>query len=122
MDKLTFPFRMPAEWAPHTATLLAWPHQKDDWPGKFAAIPWVYGEIVKHLSRSEPILLIVPPESEERVQAILKKADASMANVALLPAETDRVWVRDSGPMGVHDGNGKLLMLNWQFNAWAKYD
>ncbi|MFI5290562.1 MAG: agmatine deiminase family protein, partial [Polyangia bacterium] len=40
-------FRMPAEWEPHAATWLAWPHEKSDWPGKFEPIPWVYGEVVR---------------------------------------------------------------------------
>ena len=46
-------YRMPAEWEPHEATWIAWPHNRDDWPGKFAPIPWVYTEIVRHLSRVE---------------------------------------------------------------------
>ena len=45
--------RMPAEWERHEATWLAWPHENTDWPGKFAPIPWVYGEIIRHLSRVE---------------------------------------------------------------------
>ena len=52
-------FRMPAEWEPHSATWLAWPHNKTDWPGKFAPIPWVYAQIVRHLSRHERVYLIV---------------------------------------------------------------
>ena len=43
-------YRMPAEWEPHEATLIAWPHNREDWPGKFPPIPWVYVEIVRHLS------------------------------------------------------------------------
>jgi agmatine deiminase len=39
-------FRMPAEWEAHEATWMAWPHNRTDWPGRFAPIPWVYGEIV----------------------------------------------------------------------------
>ncbi len=40
---------MPAEWEPHEATWLAWPHERSDWPGKFAPIPWVYGEVARRL-------------------------------------------------------------------------
>ena len=46
-------FRMPAEWEPHEATWLAWPHEKSDWPGKFAPVPWLYGEIVRLLARAD---------------------------------------------------------------------
>jgi hypothetical protein len=46
-------FRMPAEWEPHQATWIGWPHNRTDWPGKFNAIPWVYGEIVRKLTQGE---------------------------------------------------------------------
>ena len=52
-------YRMPAEWEPHAATWIAWPHNRDDWPGKFAPIPWVYTEIVRHLSRVEKVHIVV---------------------------------------------------------------
>src|SRR6185369_14570858 len=42
-------YRMPAEWEPHAATWLAWPHERSDWPGKFPTIAWVYAEVVRHL-------------------------------------------------------------------------
>ncbi len=52
-------YRMPAEWEPHAATWLAWPHYKLDWPGKFEPIPWVFAEIIRYLSRYERVELIV---------------------------------------------------------------
>ena len=48
-------YRMPAEWEPHEATWLAWPHARPDWPGKLAPIPWVYGEVVRHLAAGERV-------------------------------------------------------------------
>ena len=50
---------MPAEWEKHEATWLAWPHEITDWPGKFAPIQWVYSEIVRHLSRTEKVRILV---------------------------------------------------------------
>ena len=50
---------MPAEWEPHESTWIAWPHRRSDWPGKLPAIPWVYGEIVRWLHRSEPVNILV---------------------------------------------------------------
>ena len=52
-------FRMPAEWEPHEATWLGWPHEVTDWPGKFSAIPWAFAEIVRHLSHVERVYLLV---------------------------------------------------------------
>ena len=48
-------YRMPAEWEPHRSTWLAWPHRRSDWPGKFAPVRWVYGEIVRTLARFEEV-------------------------------------------------------------------
>ena len=56
---------MPAEWEPHEATWLAWPHEPRDWPGKLAAIPWVYGEIVRHLAPGERVRILVDDAVDE---------------------------------------------------------
>ena len=71
-------FRMPAEWEPHEATWLGWPHELTDWPGKFAPIPWAFAEIVRHLSKVERVYLLVENrEAQSRVRAILKKSGAT---------------------------------------------
>ena len=57
---------MPAEWEPHEATWIAWPHNEDDWPGRFAPIPWVYGEIVRKLSRVERVRILVQNDDVEQ--------------------------------------------------------
>jgi agmatine deiminase len=89
---------MPAEWEPHDATWLAWPHFRDDWPGKFEPIPWVYAEIIRHLSRNECVELIVNDSaSEQRAQKILDRANALSENVRFHRWPTNRVWTRDSG-------------------------
>src|SRR6476619_2477140 len=64
-------YRMPAEWEPHEATWLAWPHEKSDWPGKFAPIPWLYGEIVRHLARVEHVrILVEDADAEQRARRL----------------------------------------------------
>ena len=117
----SFDFRMPAEWEPHAATWLAWPHERSDWPGKFHPIPWVYTEIVRAVSRHEVVNLIVPP-GDRSAERCLSEANVDTANVRLLPLKTDRSWVRDSGPIFVVNDAGEKLALDWRFNAWAKYD
>src|SRR4051812_42176439 len=59
-------FRMPAEWEPHEATWLAWPHNHSDWPGRFAPIPWVYAEIIRNLARGEAVHILVQDATEEK--------------------------------------------------------
>ncbi|WP_263379950.1 agmatine deiminase family protein [Granulicella paludicola] len=116
-------FRMPAEWAQHAATWIAWPHNPEDWPGKFQPIPWAYAELVRHLSQVEDVHILVNDESaERRAGSILRKQGAELARVHFHRWPTDRVWLRDSGPIFVKDPKGETAITNWKFNAWAKYD
>jgi agmatine deiminase len=115
-------FRMAAEWEPHEATWLAWPHERSDWPGKFTPIPWVYGEIVRHLARVERVRILVQhADAEHSARKILKKCGAQMEAVEFFRVPTDRSWVRDFCSMFVRNGTGERAMLNWSFNGWAKY-
>ncbi len=113
----------PAEWEPHEATWLAWPHNPDDWPGKFSSIPWLYAEIVRLLAAHERVHLIVEDAAmERRVRSVLRRTGADLDRVDFHPWPTDRGWTRDSGPIFLRDASGKIALTNWQFNAWAKYD
>jgi agmatine deiminase len=114
---------MPAEWEPHEATWIAWPHNRDDWPGRFAPIPWVYAEIVRKLARSELVRILVQDAAvEEGARRVLSKAGADLDSVEFFRCPTDRVWTRDYGPIFVKDRRGRLSLTRWRFNAWAKYD
>jgi agmatine deiminase len=132
-------FRMPAEWEPQRATWLAWPHNRSDWPGKFAPIPYVYAEIVRHLARAACVELIVNDEAAEAgAREILTHANVlpalssqhanrgragapGEARIAFHRWPTNRGWLRDSGPIFVRDKAGEVALTNWKFNAWAKY-
>jgi agmatine deiminase len=93
-----FDFRMPAEWEPHAATWLAWPHYRGDWPGKFDPVPWVYAEIIRHLARHERVELVVNNAlSEKSARKVLSRANALSDNVRFRRWPTNRVWTRDSG-------------------------
>src|SRR6202161_3687101 len=91
-------YSMPAEWEPHAATWLAWPHNHDDWPGKFEPIPWVYAEIVRNLARHERVELIVNnARAQTQARRFLQRANALTPNVRFHRWPTNRVWLRDSG-------------------------
>src|SRR6516165_12195342 len=97
-------YRMPAEWEPHEATWLAWPHHTADWPGKFAAVPWVYSEIVRHLHVSERVRIVVNDlAGEKRARQVLSKVPVDLRQIDFYRFPTDRVWMRDSGPIFVVD-------------------
>src|SRR6201987_4430617 len=90
--------RFPAEWEPHAATWLAWPHYQGDWPGKFEPIPWVYAEIIRNLAKHERVELIVNNASSARqARRVLERGDALSDNIRFHRWPTNRVWLRDSG-------------------------
>jgi len=116
-------FRMPAEWEPHAATWIAWPHHEPDWPGKLAPIPWVYAEIVRALHRFERVEILCHTEQVQRdAKACLDAHGVPSSGYRFHTVANDRVWLRDSAPTGVVDETGAVHLCNWRFNAWAKYD
>jgi agmatine deiminase len=116
-------YRMPAEWEPHRATWIAWPHHEPDWPGKLAAIPWVYAEIVRVLADHEPVEILCHNAAVlADARTALDAHEVRRDRVRLHEVPTDRVWLRDSAPIGVLDASASPVLLNWGFNAWAKYD
>jgi agmatine deiminase len=116
-------FWMPAEWEPHKATWLAWPHEKTDWPGKFEPIPWVYADIARHLSQVERVrILVEDATTEHAARRMLKSASANLSAVDFFRVPTNRGWIRDFGPIFLRKGKGGIAATNWHFNAWAKYD
>jgi len=116
------PYRFPAEWEPHAATWIAWPHHEPDWPGKLGPIPWVYAEIVRVLHRYEPVEILCHDETVHEAAATHLAAHGVTGNVRLHVVPNDRVWLRDSAPAGVMTPDGRIALCNWRFNAWAKYD
>jgi agmatine deiminase len=116
-------YRMPAEWARHEATWLAWPHEESDWPGKFEPIPWLYGEIVRHLSRVEQVnILVVGQGHEHSVRGILTKCGVDLNAVRFFRYRTNRSWTRDFCPIFIQNAQGRVAMTDWIFNGWAKYN
>lgn len=115
------PIRWPAEWEPHAATWLAWPHNREDWPGKFEPIPWVYASIIKLLSRHERVRLIVSETTHDHAIECLNRVGADGSRIDFFHAPTDRVWTRDYAPIFVLDDVGWRICVKWKFNAWAKY-
>jgi agmatine deiminase len=115
-------YRMPAEWEPHAATWLAWPHQRGDWPGKFAAIPWVYGEVVRHLVPGERVRILVDDARMERnARTLLRRVGVELDRVDFYHVPTDRCWTRDFCPIFVRHDGGDVALTNWKFTGWARY-
>jgi agmatine deiminase len=131
-------YAMPAEWEPHAATWLAWPHHEADWPGKMEAIRWVYGEMARKISPGETVRLLVRHPAEQKLAAShLKRAGCDLKNIGFIVHPTNRGWMRDTGPVFVkrkvwsssfsRSGNRlkaelqtETAIVHFHFNAWAK--
>jgi len=117
-------FRVPAEWEPHHATWIGWPHNASDWPGKFASIPWVYGEIARALARGELVRILVnSADHERRARRVLAQVGVGSDRLEFFRFATNRGWTRDFGPIFVRRAGppAALAIAKFRFNAWAKY-
>ena len=120
---------MPAEWEPHAATWLAWPHHQADWPGKVEAIRWVYGEMARKISPGEMVHILVRHPAEQKLAAShLQRAGCDLTGIKFIFHPTNRGWMRDTGPMfvkrrlksAVRNPKSETAIINFHFNAWAK--
>ena len=119
-------YRMPAEWEPHRATWLVWPHNRADWEVKMSAIDWSYVEIVRHLVAGERVAILCQDRAVElRAVRRLTQAGVDLAHVDRYRIATNRSWIRDAGPIFVvrqpRAGRPAIAVTNWRFNGWARY-
>lgn len=114
-------FIMPAEWARHRATWIAWPHLESDFPGKIETVRWAFCELIRHLSKVETVEILCADESLRT--DVLEKLERSRitGDIRTHVCQYERTWLRDSAPSFIHDGKEKRC-VNWNFNAWALYD
>ena len=113
--------RFPAEWETQQGILLCFPHNGNDWPGKYEAVQWAFVEFIKKVATFETVFLIVADENhKDKVNSMLEKAHINLSNISYIVHKTNRSWMRDSGPIIVKKGNDREA-LNFNFNGWAKY-
>ena len=113
---------MPAEWAPHRATWLSWPHNRETWPISLDKVREVWIRMVCALAPYEHVYLLVNDEAaEQNVAARLKSAGVVMENVTLLKIPTVDVWMRDYGPTFLtrNSSDQPLSCNDWIFNGWG---
>lgn len=114
--------RFPAEWEKQQGLLLCFPHNGNDWPGKYGAIQWAFVEFIKKIAAVEAVFLLVANEKlKEKVTGMLEMAHVKTENVSFIIQKTNRSWMRDSGPIVVKNGKNGREALNFNFNGWAKY-
>jgi agmatine deiminase len=110
-------YRFPAEWEPHAATWLSWPHRRKTWPGGFEAIPKVWAGLARALAPFEPVRILAGgPDVMSEAQGLV----GDVANVTLYDIPTNDAWTRDHGPTFLASPPGLVpAMVEWQYNAWG---
>lgn len=113
--------RFPAEWEKQSGILLCFPHNGNDWPGKYEAVQWAFVEFIKKVAVYETVFLVVADEKLKiKVSEMLEIAHVQLDSISFIIHKTNRSWMRDSGPIIVKNGT-KNEALNFNFNGWAKY-
>ena len=115
-------YYFPAEFAPHTATWLSWPHKEASWPGKIAAIYPFYSQFVKELTRGEKVCINVADEAMKTFATNrLRQAGADMGRVQFFFHPTNDAWCRDHGPAFIINPQApqKKAIVDWGYNAWG---
>ena len=113
-------YRMPAEWEPHEATWLSWPHNLESWPGKFDPVPAIFAEIVAALHEHEQVRILAgTPELEESARAVIRARGCLSPNVRFFRIPTNDAWMRDHGPIFVTHSERGLAITDWNYNAWG---
>ena len=114
-------WRFPAEWETQQGILLCFPHNGNDWPGKYGAIQWAFVEFIKKIAAIEQVYVIVATvKLKHKLNDMLNTASVNLGNVVYITLKTNRSWMRDAGPIIVKKG-AKRKALNFNFNGWAKY-
>ncbi|HEV3301681.1 MAG TPA: agmatine deiminase family protein [Planctomycetaceae bacterium] len=117
-------YRLPAEWEPHEATWLSWPHKEASWPGKIETIFPVYAQMVAALARSETVHINVNDEDmEAKARGFLDAARAA-GDIRFHRFPTNDAWCRDHGAIILrHRDSGRAqvprLAIDWDYNAWG---
>ena len=108
-------FSMPAEYAPHRATLMIWPVRSGSWGKDPRPAQQAFVRVFEAITRSEDLYLLAAPDQAEQARA----ATAGLPRVTVLEIESDDAWARDVGPTFVRNGAGELRGISWTFNAWG---
>lgn len=108
-------YRWAAEWEPHSATWLSWPHNRDSWPGKFEPVPAVFAQFAKSVAQFEPVHILAEGPAYDQAAGLVGDVD----NITLHRVATNDCWIRDHGPWFLEHPERPAALVDWQYNAWG---
>jgi agmatine/peptidylarginine deiminase len=111
--------RLPAEWEPQAAILVAWPHADTDWSDRLESVESTYAALVAGITRFQPAIILVADESiRQRANGILTALSVDTARVRYVSLAYDDTWLRDSGPITLSDGQN-FTLDDFRFTGWG---
>ncbi len=114
-------YRWPAEWEPHRATWLSWPHNPETWPGRLAAVVETYVAIVDALVAHEAVhIAVADAPMEEAARADLRRGGVAERGVVFHHIPTDDAWARDHGPIFLVNAHGERALVDFRFDNWGR--
>jgi len=115
-------YRWPAEWEPHRATWLSWPHNPETWPTALDAVRATFGAMVAALQPNEAVEIGVADDAMEEVarRAIRGAGGDPDRNVRFHRYQTTDAWCRDHGPIFVVKDDGSRALCDFGFDNWGK--
>ena len=116
---MTDALRLPAEWEPQSAILIAWPHAGTDWAARLEEVEETYIALVAAIARFQSVIVCVPDDDVQAyTRARLASARVDMGQVRFIEAAYDDTWLRDSGPITLRGDNG-FRLLDFRFTGWG---
>ena len=110
------PFRLPAEWEPQAAIWLAWPHNRQTWPGRFDTVPPFFVRWIETITDSTPVRVLAAGDALRQAESQL----TGCRHVEIVEIPTNDCWIRDYGPAFVHNRHTNAVeAIDWKFNAWG---
>ena len=112
--------RLPAEWEPQAAVLIAWPHAGTDWAERLVAVETTYLALAAAITRFQPLIVVVADaELRAHVQSRLRDAGVELSEIRLVELPYDDTWLRDSGPITLKRGDTGFQLTYFRFTGWG---
>ena len=115
-------YRWPAEWEPHRATWLSWPHNPETWPTALPEVEATFAQFVRALAPHEAVEIGLADDAmEARARAAIRAAGHDPdRNVGFHHYPTTDAWCRDHGPIFVVKPDGSRALCDFGFDNWGK--
>ncbi len=124
MTDHSLPLRLPAEWEPQSAVIIAWPHAGTDWAERLSAVETTYVALAAAVTRFQPLLVVVADHAlQVHVETTLRAAHVDLRHVRFVQLPYDDTWLRDSGPLTLCAADGRCQLTDFHFTGWGgKFD